>query len=82
MSAHVAVPLPSARWAYLKALKPSRRYLHISAPIVRNPLAVAAQLQNKVFVGPQFLIQRPGKTYNIGRNRAKREARRKKWVPA
>lgn len=51
------------------------RYLHVSAPIVRNPLALAAELQNKVFVGPQFIVQRPGTTYNVGRNKAKREKR-------
>lgn len=80
MSAHVAVPLPSARWAYLKALKPSRRYLHISAPILRNPLAIKAELAHKPFYGQQFVVAK-GTTYNIGRNKAKREARRKKWGP-
>lgn len=79
MSAHVAVPLPAKRWAYLKALRPSRgRYLHVSAPILRNPLAIKAELAHEPFYGPQFVVAK-GTTYNIGHNKAKREARRKAW---
>jgi hypothetical protein len=79
MSAHVAVPLPKKRWAYLKALQPSRgRYLHISARICRNPLAAKAELAKKPFYGPHFVAEK-GTTYNIGRNKAKREALKKPW---
>lgn len=79
MSRHIATPLPYGRWAYLKSLHPSRgHYLHISAPIIRNPLAVKAELAHEPFQGPRWVIGRTS-TYNMGRNKAKRERRAHKW---
>lgn len=82
MSHHVATPLRAGRWSYLKALHPSRgRYLHVSARVVRNPLAHKAELAHKPLYGPQFVVAK-GTTYNIGRNKAKRERRARTWGTA
>lgn len=68
-----------ARWAYLKSLRPGPgRYLHVSAEIVRNPLAAIAEANNKLFTGPQYIVGATH-TYNVGRNKAKREKLRFKW---
>jgi hypothetical protein len=47
---------------------------HVSKAFMRNPLAELAALEHKPFDGPQYLPL-PGVTYNVGRNKAKREAR-------
>lgn len=72
---HVPQSITPERWAHLNALKPSSRYLHVSAPIVPNPAWLIAVREGKPFVGPRYLVQRPGKTYNVGRNAAKRAKR-------
>lgn len=62
-----------ARWAYLKALRPSfGKYLHISNFFVPNPAAAIAKANGKPFFGPQHVLTH-GKTYNIGRDKAERE---------
>lgn len=62
--------LPPARWAYLKALRPSRgEMVHrsVNAFMVANP--EGAHLPTVP------VIAYPGKTFNVGRNKAKRERR-------
>jgi hypothetical protein len=63
-------PLPRKRWEYLKALRPSRgTFVHISceAQMMPNPINS---------MGPMIpFVERPGHTLNLGRNKAKREAR-------
>ena len=54
--------------------RPGDRFLHVSAEIVRNPKAIIAEAAGKPFFGPQFVVGRVH-TYNVGRNKAKREAR-------
>ena len=54
------------RWNYLKALSPpAPRYLHVScdAAMIPNPLIPGMKMP---------WVERPGKTYNVGRNKAKR----------
>jgi hypothetical protein len=58
------------RWEYLKALHPAEpRYLHVSARISfrANPL--------NPIMSPVPFVVRPGVTYNVGRNKAKRDRR-------
>ena len=50
------------------------RMVHVSAPIVRNPKAAIAESLNMPFHGPQFIVGR-GTTFDMGRNKAKREKR-------
>jgi hypothetical protein len=66
--------LTKNRWEYLKALEPTAsRYLHVSAHarMIADPR------------GPMFplipWIQRPGMTFNAGRNKAKREKRARRF---
>lgn len=47
------------------------KYTHISAPIVRNPLAIIAEAKGTIFHGPQMVVGHR-KTLNAGRNSAKR----------
>lgn len=76
MSTHTShTGMTTARWKYLKALHPSEpRYLHLSAEIIRNPAAILAEVNKKPFFGPQYIFGRRW-TYNVGRNKAKRERR-------
>lgn len=69
MNTHVsATGMPAKRWCYLKELKATNpKYLHVSAEVsmVPNPLGK--------MLDPIPMVNRPGETYNIGRNKAKRE---------
>ena len=47
---------------------------HKSKTFFRNPLALVAAQEGKIYDGPQFLPYR-GNTYAVGRNAAKRAAR-------
>ena len=63
------LPLSPSHWRYLKSLPPcTERWFHISAPIIR--------VTNPVTGVSTPFAQRPGSTYNVGHNAAKREARR------
>lgn len=67
--------MTAARWEYLKAVRPAEpRFVHLSAEIVRNPAAFLAEVNKKPFFGPQYIVGRRW-TYNVGRNKAKRERR-------
>lgn len=69
-SARSRTGMTRARWAYLKALRPAPpKYLHISAyaRMVPNPI-------NPLWP-PVPWVQRPGVTYDVGRNKAKRAKR-------
>lgn len=60
----------AARWNYLKALTPpAPRYLHTSAAVAMLPHPTDPLMP------PIPWTQRPGVTYNVGRNKAKRESR-------
>lgn len=62
-------PLPPKRWAYLKALRPDEpRMFHLScvAYMAANPAGPML---------PSVPIVEKGDTYNVGRNKAKRERR-------
>lgn len=66
--------MTETRWAYLKALKQAEpRYIHVSAQarMIPNPLG-----DHLPWVP---WTQRPGITFNEGRNRAKRERRAHRW---
>ena len=64
--------MTESRWAYLKALRPGfGRYLHVSRGLI--PVKGADGI---VRLTPWPKGQ--GKTYNVGRNKAKREARAKR----
>ncbi len=61
-----------ARWLYLKALRPSLgKLLHLScdAGMIRNPTGNLVPW-----------IQRPGTSYNIGRNKAKHVRRASRLI--
>lgn len=62
-------PLPKERWEYLKSLKVVGSYTHISckAGMIDNPLG-------KEFPKIPY-VDRPGNTYNVGRNKEKRLTR-------
>lgn len=51
------------------------RMLHVSAQLIPNPAFALALSQGKLFFGPKLLVAKPGSTYNVGRNKAKRERR-------
>lgn len=74
MSANVSrTGMPAARWAYLKALQSAApRYLHKSAEcgMRLDPVAKALGIDRYV-----PWVQKPGVTYNVGRNAVKRQAR-------
>ena len=57
------------RWAYLKTLRPGRgEYLHVSAAVRMIP-------QKNPMLPWIPWTQKPGITYDVGRNKAKRERR-------
>lgn len=61
--------LSKERWEYLKALKPAApRYIHVSKDAKMIPHPTIPE-QWVPWVAPH------GTTYNVGRNKAKREAR-------
>lgn len=71
MTSHTG--MTADRWAYLKALRPGfGHYLHVSRGLI--PVKGADGI---VRMTPWPKGQ--GKTYNVGRNKAKREARAK-WA--
>ena len=55
------------------------RMVHVSAPIIRNPLAAIAEVKNEPFFGPQFVAEK-GTTLKAGRNQAKRENRARRFA--
>lgn len=68
MSKTSRIKLSKERWEYLKKLHPSKgKYIHTSvkAGMVIDP-------RGKEFP-PIPMVMRPGDTYNVGRNKAKRE---------
>ena len=69
MNTHVSrTGLSAKRWNYLKNLKSTNpTYKHVSAEVsmVPNPLGK--------MLNPIPMVTRPGTTYNVGRNKAKRE---------
>lgn len=69
-----------SRWAYLKALRPDfGKFLHVSRKLVQVPkfkvVADSSGKLNRVTDGFDYLPAKTGTTYNIGRNKAKRERR-------
>jgi len=58
------------------------QFLHISKRFIANPAAKIVRAAGEFFTGPLWLPL-PGVTHDIGRNKAKREARagkpRKQW---
>lgn len=69
LKTHVSSTGMSAkRWKYLKELKAiNPTYKHVSAEVSMIPNPLGKMLD------PIPMISRPGKTYNVGRNKAKRE---------
>lgn len=69
MNTHVSrTGLSAKRWSYLKNLNATNpTYKHVSAEVsmVPNPLGK--------MLNPIPMVTRPGTTYNVGRNKAKRE---------
>jgi len=60
----------AARWKYLKALTPpAPRYLHTSAAVAMLPQPTDPLMPSIPWT------QRPGDTYNVGRNAEKRRRR-------
>lgn len=58
------------RWNYLKKLAPSKgTYKHVSAEVSMIPNPLDSVLP------PIPMVTRPGTTYNVGRNKTKRENR-------
>lgn len=54
------------------------KYTHISAPIIRNPLAIIAEAKKEVFHGPQMVASR-GRTLNKGSNIRKQIRRTRRF---
>lgn len=72
--------LSAERWAYLKALRPSfGTLLHVSRKLVQVPkfkvVADSSGKFNRVADGFDYLPAKTGTTYNVGRNKSKREQR-------
>lgn len=58
------------KWLRIRALKPSEpRYLHVSAKVAMHPNPLGRHMPMLPW------IQRPGTTFNVGRNKAKHEKR-------
>lgn len=67
---HVAPTISAKRWQYLKGLGLGPgRMLHKSAEVAMIPHPT------NPMIPPTPWIQKPGETYNVGRNKAKRERR-------
>lgn len=76
MNTHVSrTGMTAKRWNYLKDLKainPSYKHISAEVSLVPNPLGK--------MLDPIPMVTRPGTTYNIGRNKAKRIERKNKYV--
>lgn len=59
-------------------LRSRERMVHVSAQIIRNPQAAVAESLNMFFPGPQFIADK-GVTFNVGRNKGKRERRLRRF---
>lgn len=69
---HTDYGMTQHRWRYLKALRPEPpRMVHISKH---------AWMQRSASGVMSPMVQRHGETYNVGRNAAKREARKLRRV--
>ncbi len=69
-SKHVAPKISAERWAYLKSIGVGRgKLIHESAAVAMIPHPTNPMLPSTPW------IEKPGHTYDIGRNKAKRAAR-------
>jgi len=72
-SKRVAPSLTPARWQYLKGLGlGSGRMIHQSAAVAMIPHPT------NPMIPPTPWIEKPGHTFNVGRNKAKRERRERR----
>lgn len=63
-------PMPRKQWERMKLIDVGPgRYIHVSAAVQMRPVPFGAGIQYAPWV------QKPGETYNVGRNKAKRARR-------